>query len=91
MLRISEIATTRNSVTLGLEGRMTGPWVREVQDFCDQFLGDGQHLSLDLGEVSFVDREGVNLFQNLITRGVALTNYSPFIAERLKEEAANDA
>ncbi len=91
MLRISEIGTTRNSVTLGLEGRMTGPWVQEVRDFCERFLGDGQHLSLDLREVSFVDREGVNLFQNLITRGVALTNYSPFIAERLKEEAANDA
>jgi len=63
---------------------MTGPWVQEVRDFCERFLGDGRHLSLDLREVSFVDREGVNLFQNLITRGVALTNYSPFIAERLR-------
>jgi len=91
MLRISEIRTTKSSVTLGLEGRMTGPWVQEVRDFCEQFLSDGQHLSLDLGELSFVDREGVNLFRNLSIRGVALTNYSPFIAERLKEVAANDA
>ena len=91
MLRISEIGTTKSSVTLGLEGRMTGPWVQEVRDFCEQFLSNGQHLSLDLGELSFVDREGVNLFRNLIIRGVALTNYSPFIAERLKEVAANDA
>ena len=90
MLRISETNTTESSVTLTLEGRMTGPWVREVQDFCQEFLGNGRQLSLDLRELSFVDREGVRLFRILMNRGVVLTNYSPFIAERLKEVAAND-
>ena len=90
MLRISETNATESTVTLSLEGRMTGPWVREVRDFCQQFLGNGQRLCLDLAELSFVDREGVSLFRNLLTRGVTLTNYSPFIAERLKEVAAND-
>jgi anti-anti-sigma regulatory factor len=90
MLRISEIETTKSSVTLGLEGRMTGPWVSEVRHFCQQFLGNGRSLSLNLAQLSFVDREGLDLFRNLATRGVALTNCSPFIAERLKEVAAND-
>lgn len=90
MLRISEIETTKSSVTLVLEGRMTGPWVREVRDFCQQLLGNGRHLNLNLAQLSFVDREGVNLLRNLTTRGVALTNYSPFIAERLKEVPEDD-
>ena len=90
MLRISETNATESTVTLSLEGQLTGPWVREVQDFCQQFLGNGQRLSLDLRELSFVDREGVRLFRILMTHGVVLTNCSPFIAERLKEVAAND-
>ena len=90
MLRISEIETTNSSVTLGLEGRLTGPWVREVRDFCRQYLGNGRRLNLNLAQLSFVDREGASLLRKLITRGVALTNYSPFIAERLKEVPAND-
>ena len=90
MLRISETNVNEGSVTLTLEGRMTGPWVREVRDFCQQFLGNGRSLRLDLAELSFVDREGISLFRNLVTRGVVLTNYSPFIEERLKEVAAND-
>lgn len=84
MLRISETNATASTVTLSLEGRMTGPWVREVQDFCQQFLGNGRCLVLDVAELSFVDREGVSLFRDLLARGVTLTNYSPFIAERLK-------
>ena len=90
MLRISETNATETTVTLALEGHMAGPWVREVQDFCQQFLGNGRRVSLDLRQLSFVDREGVRLFRKLMNHGVALTNYSPFIAERLKEVAAND-
>ncbi len=69
---------------------MTGPWVGEVRNFCQQFLGNGRRLNLNLAQLSFVDREGIKLLQDLITRGVALKGYSPFIAERLREVAAND-
>ena len=85
MLRISEIETTNSSVTLSLEGRMTGPWVDQVRQHCRQYLGNGRRLKLNLAELSFVDRKGASLFRDLISRGVALDNCSPFIAERLKE------
>jgi ABC-type transporter Mla MlaB component len=90
MLRISEIETTNGTARLALEGRMTGPWVSEVRGVCQQFLRKGRRLSLDLAQLSFVDREGVSLLRKLITDGVALTNCSPFIAERLKEVGADD-
>jgi len=90
MLRISEIKKTKRAVTLGLEGRMTGPWVQEVRDFCQQFLGNGRQVYLDLALLSFIDHDGASLLRSLITRGVGLTNYSLFIAERLKEVPAND-
>ena len=87
MLRISETKTTKTLVTLSLEGRMTGPWIQEVHLFCQQFQGNGRRLKLDLQKLSFVDRRGVCLLRKLRSHGVALTNYSAFIAERLKEVA----
>ena len=84
MLRISEIKKTNGSVTLALEGRMSGPWVTEVREYCQQFLGNGHRLSLDLAQLSYVDREGADLFRMLLSHGVALTNCTPFVSERLK-------
>jgi anti-anti-sigma regulatory factor len=60
-----------------------------VHEYCEQFLGNARQLSLDLGQLSFVDRDGAHVLQTLATRGVSLKNYSPFIAERLKEVAPN--
>jgi len=44
----------------------------------------GGSLSVDLREVTFVDRDGVELLCGLRGRQVALVNCSPFVAEQLK-------
>ncbi len=84
MLRIQLLDLQDGTATLQLAGRVAGPWVNELSRSCDRILGVGGTLSVDLREVTFVDRAGVEFFQRLRGRQVALVNCSPFVAEQLK-------
>jgi hypothetical protein len=66
------------------EGQMIGPWVNEVRRSCDEVAGAGLEPIVDLGGVSFVDRDGVDLLRALGQRGVAVVNCSSFVAEQLR-------
>ena len=84
MLRIELHDQGNGSTTLGLAGRIVGPWVQELSRSCERVLAIGGALSVDLGQVSFVDRDGVQFLKRLRARDVALVNCSPFVAEQLK-------
>lgn len=85
MLKIESIQTVNSgSTTLRLEGRVIGPWVEEVRQSCESVCSRGARLILDLSDVSFVDRQGIELFRSLQHRQVELRNCSPFVAEQLK-------
>ena len=86
MLRISQIASPDATVTLRLEGQVRGPWVEALRSVCDQVLATECALSLDLTDVSFLDRQGLALCRHLRARQVVLLHYSPFVAEQLKGE-----
>ena len=83
MLKIVLIEDKSDRI-LRLEGRVIGPWVDELRRSCEPVLASGARLTLDLFEVSFIDRDGIDLFRSLREREVALTNCSPFVAEQLK-------
>lgn len=85
MVRISEIELTGEAATLRLEGRVLKALVGEVKSACEEHLSKGYRLTLDLADLSFADREGIALLQELMERGVALTNCSPFLNEELKQ------
>jgi anti-anti-sigma regulatory factor len=51
---------------------------------CEPLLATGARLTIDLSDVSFVDRDGIELFRSLRKHRVALANCSPFVAEQLK-------
>jgi len=87
MLRITEKTDADQNARLHLEGQVMGPWVAEVRAVCEQF--NGREFSLDLAGVSFIDREGVALFQDLQHAQVSLLNCSPFLVEQLKGGSAN--
>jgi hypothetical protein len=89
MLKISQIGAVGHSVTLKLEGRIVGPWVREAHDACEIFLAEGSRVKLNLAEVSFVDPDGVKTLKDLVERGVKLVGCSLFVEEQLKP-AMND-
>ena len=84
MLKISQIESNDNSVTLKLEGRLVGPWVGEARETCEAFLAAGRLVKLNLAEVSFVDPDGVKLLKQLVPRGVTLIGCSLFVEEQLK-------
>jgi anti-anti-sigma regulatory factor len=86
MLRITVISSAP-SRTLKVEGRIAGDAVKELWRVCEESLADNGHtaLVLDLADVSFLDQDGIELIRHLGHRNVVLTNYSPFLAELLKE------
>jgi anti-anti-sigma regulatory factor len=85
MLRISETDSSSDDAILRLEGEITGPWIVEVQKACDRLLGSGGRLTLDLAEVSYIDRDAIRLFRDLAQRKVTLINCSAFLTEQLKQ------
>ena len=88
MLRITEENSNGKAARMRLEGQVVGAYVTEVQKSCENLLNAGRSLALDMGEVSFVDRDGLALFRELIGRHVSLVNCSPFLTEQLKEDAS---
>ncbi len=84
MLRISQIGPANHAVVLRLEGRVVGPWVAELQKSCEEVLSEDRSLKLHLGDVEFMDAQGVALLSSLRSRGVSLLECSPFAAEQLK-------
>jgi ABC-type transporter Mla MlaB component len=84
MLRISETRNAEDAVTLRLEGRVAGLWVAELQQSCGRVLAQGRRLTLDLEEVTFIERAALALFRELQQQRVALVNGSAFIREQLR-------
>ena len=84
MLRITPIESTNHSITLRLEGRLSGPWVSELGKACEKALREGNALVLNLAEVSFLDNTGIDLLTNLQHRGIKLVDCSMFVREQLK-------
>ncbi len=48
MLRITRQEDKNRSVTLGLDGTLSGPWVGELSAACEGVLAERGRLSLDL-------------------------------------------
>lgn len=87
MLKISESVGQDGGTIVKLEGQVTGAWVTEVREYCRRLLDTGLLLTLDVGEVSFLDSKGVALFKELRMRRVTLVNCDPFLTELLKTAA----
>jgi ABC-type transporter Mla MlaB component len=90
MLRISTHESARNGTTLHLEGQLSGPWIDELEHACERVLGAHRSLTLDLGDVSLIDRPGLALLASLSRRSVALVRCSPFHAEQLRQAGATE-
>jgi ABC-type transporter Mla MlaB component len=78
MLRISNSESEGDIVTLRLEGQIVGDWIFELNGVCERTLAADRKVTLDLGDVSLIDRPGLALLASLSKRGVALVRCSPF-------------
>ena len=87
MLRISAIESPNNAATLRLEGQLAGAWIAELAAMCERLLAAHHEVTLDLADVSFIDRQGLALLAALSRRSVALVRCSPFQKEQIRQAA----
>lgn len=84
VLKISITDATGESVTLQLDGQISGRWVELLQKTCDLQMEKGVRVAIDLRNVSFADRDGIALLESLAHRRVEILNPLPFIAEQIR-------
>jgi ABC-type transporter Mla MlaB component len=84
MLRISVTPTAADTATLRLEGHLAGAWITELRSACERILSDGRRVTLDLGDVSLIERPGFDLLASLSRRDVVFVHCSPFQEEQLR-------
>jgi len=85
MLRISVIKSTGETVTLHLDGQVTGRWAKLLKRMCEVQLKKDVRIAIELRNVSFADRDGIALLRNLTDRQVKILNALPFIAEQISK------
>ena len=83
MLRITVSGQDPSCRILRLEGKLLQAWVDEVRRLVVA-ADDGSLPALDLSGLSFVDRTGAQLLQQLLRQGVPIHSCSPFVAELLR-------
>jgi hypothetical protein len=83
MLKITPTSSPTGE-RLVLEGKISGPWVAELQSLCEAALNDHRRLTLDLTHVSYISIDGISLFRLLLRREVMLVGASSFVTEQLK-------
>lgn len=84
MLRVTVVESSSSSVRLRVEGRLTGRAIDELRESCElHALGDRMRLTLDLGDVSFADADGIKLLRQLRGGDVTILNLAPYLALQL--------
>ena len=67
-----------------LEGQIAGAWTEELEKACREVLDEGSSITLDLADVTMIDRKGITLLTELGCQGVELARCSPFQEEQLR-------
>lgn len=72
MLRITREDESRSRATLRLEGTIAGEWTWLLERECNVLLATHSIVSLDLADVSYVDRGGIEILERLSRVGVEI-------------------
>jgi hypothetical protein len=72
MLRITREDESRSRATLRLEGTIAGEWTWLLERECSVLLATHSVVSLDLADVSYVDRGGIEILDRLSRVGVEI-------------------
>src|SRR5947209_7890613 len=74
MLKIT-MQITAGAMTFALEGKLAGPWVREMELCWRSAVGTQQMhpVRIDLSSVTFIDEDGKELLRKMYREGAKLT------------------
>lgn len=73
MLRITQVSEDRDMVCLKVEGRVIGDWVSELDRACGSCLSQSREVTLDMSDVTYIDRQGVETLKRILGEKVRLT------------------
>jgi anti-anti-sigma regulatory factor len=85
MLKITRVVSSKQEVTLQLDGRVLGQWVELLRESAESVLKEGMRLTLDLENTCFIDCEGIALIKRLIDRGVRQVKAPLFVIEQIRK------
>lgn len=85
MLRIERIENGAGETTVRATGRLAGPWVAELERSLPERT-PGSVVVLDLTDVSFVDRDGIEFLRTVRRLQIADLRCSAFVAEQINAE-----
>lgn len=89
-MRITEISRSESVVRFRLEGRLTDLTSQEMRATVHPCLATGYSVLLDLADVTFADRAGIESLLALRALGVVLTACSGFLVEMLRGDVAGE-
>ncbi len=84
MVRITILADDGHSVRLKVEGRLVRGWVSELNDVCASLLAQKNMVFLDFSDVSFIDRQGVEVLQRVLGDRVKVMGASRLVKSLLE-------
>lgn len=87
MVRCTVVEAAGRIPMLLVEGRLVGDWGQVLEAEVERLIGIHQCLSLDLTDVTIVDRAAVATLRRLQAKGVNVEQGSSLIRELLKEGA----
>jgi anti-anti-sigma regulatory factor len=85
-LRITRGERSDSRATLKLEGRLVTKWAALLEAECSDLLGLRGAVILDLADVGFVDRAGIEVLERLSRAGVEIRCRSGPVANVLEGE-----
>ncbi|MGH9870412.1 MAG: hypothetical protein ACREAA_19940 [Candidatus Polarisedimenticolia bacterium] len=86
VMRITREQGTRSQATLKIEGTVTGEWAALMERECQNLLHSCDAVGLDLREVTFVDRAGLETLERLSRAGVEICCRFGVVASVLEAE-----
>ena len=88
MLRLTRTQERPDRITLKAEGRMVAEWVDLLVSECRELASGERQVLLDLEDVSYLDRRGVEMLRELIHGRISIVSCSPLLKELLAEDTA---
>jgi len=86
MLRIHRNDVDEHRAVLVLEGRIAGAWAALLERECEALIASGLGVDLDLSEVVYIARAGLEALRRLQRAGVRIAGCSPLLAVMLAHE-----
>jgi hypothetical protein len=83
MLKITSEERADGLAAYRVEGRLAGPYVKELGRLTLQPPTVSSRMALDLSGLTFVDAEGARLLRELVARNVEIYGCSSFVAHLL--------